>query len=263
MAPSETAKKPAAGSKKVKKPNGHKNRELADGIMRFSRMKQFERTRKYLLKNVKKVRVEKPKVAITVVKKIGGAKNGGERVVQLKKSKSFLPTKAYVKKRPSKRCFKNHPRYIRKSLTAGKVLILLAGRHKGKRVVLMKVLKSGLLLVNGPFSVNGCPLRRISQRYVIATKTKLDMKNVEVPKHIDDKYFKRQAVKKNSRAEGDIFAKKEEKYVASEQRKADQKVVDAAVLKAIKSHKEGLVVKKYLKSMFALRSNQFPHRMRF
>lgn len=239
-------------------------------MRRYSPGKLAHRIKVYQLKNVKSKKLkksEKPpkerKRAVYIVKKIGGAKNGGERKVLLRKNKRDLPTKRYARKRAAKSLFKNHKRYTRSSLVRGKVLILLAGRHKGKRVVLLKVLKTGLLLVTGPFELNGCPLRRIAQNYVIATKTRLNLKKLRLPQHINDRYFRRVLPPKEKRGERDIFAKKEFKYVASEQRKADQKTVDKAVLEAVKSHKEGKLVRRYLKSQFALRSNQYPHRMLF
>jgi large subunit ribosomal protein L6e len=262
MAP--TVAKKATKGKKVAKTV--KNRDLGSGITRWSRF-AIRQKNSYRLKAVKAKKVPKKKVAskvkITVEKQIGGAKNGKTRIVKVQKNRGSYATKAKVSKRPSHNYFKKHTRYTRRTLVPGKVLILLAGRHKGKRVVLLKVLQSGLLLVNGPFNLNSCPMRRISQRYVIATKTRVNLKGVTIPEHINDAYFKRADKKKARKTEGDIFAKQEEKYQPSEQRKKDQVVVDKLVKGALKKTHEGSLVGKYLKSYFALRSHQYPHRLRF
>lgn len=148
-------------------------------------------------------------------------------------------------------------------MTRGTICILLAGVHKGKRVVLLKQLKSGLLLVTGPFLINACPLRRVSQNYVIGTATKIDVSDVKLPKHINDDYFKRKREKRAKKEEGDIFSKKKKEYKPSDQRKADQKVVDKLVIDAIKKHPDKKMLYRYLSAMFGLRSSQYPHRMKF
>ncbi|XP_053660399.1 60S ribosomal protein L6 [Anopheles marshallii] len=257
-APAKVGKKVRKDRKKEQKVNKYPASLLTSGMYRIVRRKMIKKRPQPVAGGEKKIK--KP---VFVVKKIGGAKNGGERKVLLRKNKADLPTRRFARKRPAKSYFRNHKRNIRRSLKPGTVLILLAGRHKGKRVVLLKVMQTGLLLVTGPFEVNACPMRRIEQNYVIATKTRVNLEKLKLPEHINDRYFRRILPKKDTRVERDIFSRKEFKYVPTEQRKADQKVVDAVVKAAIKEHPEGKLVMRYLKSMFSLRSNMFPHRMQF
>ncbi|KAL3503801.1 hypothetical protein ACH5RR_033642 [Cinchona calisaya] len=133
-------------------------------------------------------------------------------------------------------------------------------RFRGKRVVFLKQLTSGLLLVTGPFKVNGVPLRRVNQSYVVATSTKIDISGV-IHEKFDDKYFAKQVEKKKKKGEGEFFeAEKEMKNVLPQDKKDDQKAVDAQLVKAIESVPD---LKSYLGARFSLKSGNKPHELVF
>merc|ERR1711874_662084 len=132
--------------------------------------------------------VKKP---LFVEKKVGGAKNGETRMVRVTKLANDYPTQDPPAAGTSKNFFSKHARKLRASLAPGAVAIVLAGVHKGKRVIVLKQLGTGLLLITGPYKVNGCALRRVNQRYLLATSTKVDVSGVKIPDNIIDKYFAR------------------------------------------------------------------------
>ncbi|KAK8959890.1 60S ribosomal protein L6 [Platanthera guangdongensis] len=150
-----------------------RNKDLVKGIGQFSRGKMYRKRGLWAIKE----------------------KNGGSfprHEPQKKDEKSPVkPPKYYPAddiKVSSRAPRKHNPTKLRSSITPGTVLILLAGRFRGSRVVFLKQLPSGLLLITGPFKINGVPLRRVNQAYVIGTSTKVDISGVNVDK-ITDKIF--------------------------------------------------------------------------
>ncbi|KAJ6699907.1 60S RIBOSOMAL PROTEIN L6 [Salix purpurea] len=167
------------------------------------------------------------------------------------------------------------------SIAPGTVLIVLAGRFMGKRVVFLKQLSSGFRLVIGPFNTNGVPPRRVDQSYVIATSTKVDISGVNVEK-FDDNYLAKKVEKKKKKEEGQFFdedggvnqitgrsffnclkiavvSRNCQEQIPSD-KKEDQKAVDSPLMKAI----EGVTdLKSYLGARFTLKSVMKPHELVF
>lgn len=109
-----------------------------------------------------------------------------------------------------------HPAKPRPSLQPGTVVIVLAGRFRGKRVILLKHLSEGTLLITGPFKINGVPLRRVNARYVIATNTKIDLKGVDdktLEKISEPTYFTKEKKSQKAKTEEAFFKQGEKPEV--------------------------------------------------
>ncbi|CDR49048.1 RHTO0S22e02014g1_1 [Rhodotorula toruloides] len=174
------------------------------------------------------------------------------------KEQGYYPADDVRKAKASRKSVK--PTKIRESITKGTVLILLAGRFRGKRVVCLGSLPSGLLLVTGPFKVNGVPLRRVNQAYCIATSTKVDLSNFEVDAKFNDAYFSKDKKSSTKATEKEFFGENKEKKEFPADKAADQKSVDKAVLAAVKQTPH---LAQYLNATFGLSRGQFPHLIKY
>mmetsp|Transcript_19287 Transcript_19287/g.60669 ORF Transcript_19287/g.60669 Transcript_19287/m.60669 type:complete len:193 (-) Transcript_19287:117-695(-) len=170
--------------------------------------------------------------------------------------------------KPKPKAVAPNPPKFRESLTPGTIVIILAGRFRGKRCVMLKTLEStGTIVVTGPYSVNGVPIRRVNPAYVIATSTKVDVSSIQVPEKFDDAYFKRskptKTVKKKTDEESEFFSAEDEATsapVVSDERKADQAALDDQLLPVIE---QTPMLKEYLGAMFTLTKGMKPHEMKW
>ncbi|KAJ4478220.1 60S ribosomal protein L6 [Lentinula aciculospora] len=236
-----------------------RSKELVPGVGRFSRSQVA--AKRGLYKGLKKS--EKPAVESTpetIEKTIGGEKNGGQRLVPTSKAPRFYSAEDVRQPKKSRKTAK--PPQLRTSITPGTVLILLAGRFRGKRVVFLKQLESGLLLVSGPYKVNGVPLRRVNQAYVIATSTKVELEGIKLPEELNDAYFAKPSSKGAKSAEEEFFedGNPKEKEAFPSSKAALQKEVDSNLIAAIKKTEN---LGKYLRSTWGLSKGQYPHEMVF
>jgi len=200
------------------------------------------------------------------VKPIGGAKNGKVREILMQKPPKWYPADDIKPKEANEREIMSHgTAKLRKSITPGTVLILLGGRFRGKRVVFLKQLDSGLLMVTGPYRANGVPAKRCNQAYCIATSSKVDVSKVDLKGWTDADFGRKKekaaaAAKKRKRGAEEMFAEDEKKEIVSPEKVAKQKALDDVVMPAVEKVP---MMAKYLKSLFSLSKADMPHKMKF
>ena len=228
------------------------------GVTQYSRSEMYKRSGRWAIKNKKATE----KAAAPEEKPRTKQFQGGERTVG-QRTPRYYPEEDIPKPLHSTKGNRNAPK-LRSSITPGTVLILVAGKYRGRRVIFLKQLDSGLLLVTGPYKVNGVPIRRVNQRYVIATSTKVDLADFAVDAKFDDAYFQKPKGTKKAKSEEEFFddgeGKKAEKLKLSDDRKADQKAVDEKLVPIVKKTPQ---LTGYLSHMFTLRNGQYPHQMKF
>eukprot|EP00656_Telonema_subtile_P027011 TRINITY_DN28_c0_g1_i2.p1 TRINITY_DN28_c0_g1~~TRINITY_DN28_c0_g1_i2.p1 ORF type:complete len:226 (+),score=88.57 TRINITY_DN28_c0_g1_i2:77-754(+) len=177
-------------------------------------------------------------------------------VKEEKKAPKYYSTEdKKVKLTNSKKC--NKQTKLKTSLVPGAIVILLAGRFKGRRAVFLKQLDSGLCLITGPYKVNGIPLRRVPQSYVIGTSTVVDASGVDTAEVVDALFKKPKSSKK--KADGP-FEEASEKKEVDASFKALQAKVDETLVSALSKDD---MLKGYLKSKFGLSRTEYPHEMAF
>eukprot|EP00163_Fabomonas_tropica_P015577 TRINITY_DN28395_c0_g1_i1.p1 TRINITY_DN28395_c0_g1~~TRINITY_DN28395_c0_g1_i1.p1 ORF type:complete len:241 (-),score=72.07 TRINITY_DN28395_c0_g1_i1:184-864(-) len=217
-----------------------RSRTLAAGIGNLGRHNAYVRSGRWALKKRNKSAPQKKDETATKAK-----------------APRFYPADDVRPKLPTNNV--NNAPKTRSSLVPGAVLIVLSGPYRGKRVVLLRVLESGLLLITGPRKINGVPLRRVNPAYVIGTSTKVDISGVKVDAKFNDAYFARPAQKK-SKGDELFDSGNKEKNTVSDERKADQKSIDTQVLAAVAKVP---ALKKYLNARFSLTNGQYPHELQF
>eukprot|EP01100_Stratorugosa_tubuloviscum_P004800 TRINITY_DN220_c0_g3_i2.p1 TRINITY_DN220_c0_g3~~TRINITY_DN220_c0_g3_i2.p1 ORF type:complete len:261 (+),score=130.07 TRINITY_DN220_c0_g3_i2:239-1021(+) len=259
---------PRAPTKRVSR-----NPILRQGVEKYGRSEAYHRKGLWALAEVRKnAKKTKPEKKVTERKTVPFGKNGS-RVIRAKLARNFS-AEPVKKQKPSIRA-KHRAQKLRASLKPGTILILIAGRYRGRRVVFLKQMPSGTLLITGPFKFNGIPLRRVNPAYAIATSTKIDISQVKINEKITDNLFKRNKSKRKStifkarkvklmkKLKQKIPKKKESlrrKFQLTKKFKELQKSVDTQLLPIIRKVPSLI---DYLRAPFTLRKGQFPHLLKF
>lgn len=103
------------------------------------------------------------------------------------------------------------------------------------------------------------PLKRVNQKYVIATSTNVPLTGVDVSA-IDDDFFAREVRAKKQGEEGFFAGADARGTVTSDARKAAQTKVDAALSANVS---KVTMLEAYLQAKFTLSNSDKPHLMKF
>ena len=117
-----------------------------------------------------------------------------------------------------------------------------------------------ILFYTGPYAINGVPLRRVNQKYVIATKTKVNTTGVNVTT-VDDKLFASEKKTKKIGEEKlfDVNAEPTKNEISPERKKI-QDAIDSQLTTNINKVE---MMPAYLKAKFSLSKADKPHAMVF
>ena len=148
----------------------------------------------------------------------------------LKVKKNWYPV-SDLKSHFERKCKVPKKTHISAPLTPGQVVILLSGRFRGRRVVYLKNLESGLLLVTGPYKYNGVPLKRVNAAYVLPTNTTVKVDG-KVAEKIKDEFFKKVEISRQKKEDFFEEDKKKKERVTKERTDA-QNEIDTVVKKAV------------------------------
>lgn len=123
-------------------PRKTRNPEIAKGVRKMGRKAAQQASARYKFVSAGKGKVAAVKPA---------SDRPAKRAAEMTKSK-FYPADDYSV--PLRSTRHANPTKLRKSITPGTVGIVLAGRFRGRRVVILKQLSSGLLLVSGQMNLS-------------------------------------------------------------------------------------------------------------
>jgi large subunit ribosomal protein L6e len=162
----------------------------------------------------------------------------------------------------------------------GTIVIVLGNctkLHRGRRMIFLKQLETGDLLLASPNTLTLMPTLQVVQAsYVIATTTRIPLTPacVEAAEKVTFNMFKKANSKKTTdkkKRDGSIFADDQTQAKSATVETIDpelEKTIDSELMKSIANFNKGdtldaAIMKKYLRTRFTIKNGEYPHQMKF